>query len=130
MAYSLPEFNTPIQYRHYTGGGTWGPWIDAMAQLKGVPKTTTLGPFASILGPAATLLLKLPARTDIRDHPTLTLADEVQIGDWNGGSCYVAQVYDVAYGFPNEYRVAVLARTDNDGSPIARPPGMGEVPTP
>lgn len=130
MAYSLPNFNVPFQYRHYEGDGSWGPWIDGMGHLKGVPVAHGTAPVAGAGSASLALLLKLPARTDIRDSTTFAHADEVQIGEWNGGSCFVALVYDVAFLFPNEYRVAVLSRTNLNGSTIARPPGMGEVPSP
>lgn len=129
MAYALPEFNIEVQISHYEGGGVWGEYETHLAQLKGVPRSTNVTAGLNAAAVAQPLLLKLPARTDVRDDPTLARADRVELPDWTGGPLSVAFVYDVAFGFPNEYRVAVLARTNGAGSTIARPPGQGAVPS-
>lgn len=129
MAYILPQFNITVRVRHWLGGDVWGEWEEHPAQLKGVPRSSDLATPPGMNAPFPALLLKLPARTDVRDSPTLANADQVEIPEWTGGYLYVGRVYDVAYGFPNEYRVAVLSRSNLNGSTVARPPGQGAPPS-
>lgn len=130
MAYQLPEFNIEVQISHYLGGGNWGEYETHMAQLKGIPRSNNVTSALNTVAASQALLLKLPARTDVRDDVTLTRGDRVELPDWTGGPLSVVYVYDVAFGFPNEYRVAVLARANSSGSVVARPPGQGAVPSP
>ncbi len=64
-------------------------------------------------GIAASMLLLLPKGTDIRPSHTTTPADAVQVPDDSGEYYVVSAVNDVAKGFPNEYRVAMLALQAN-----------------
>jgi len=129
MGYTLPTFNIVVEYRHWVGSGAWGPWVETPAQLKGVPRLASGGSLAGVPSPSPFLMLKLPAGTDIRDSPTLSIADQVRLPGWTGDPLSAQYVYDVSFGFPTEYRVCMLARSNLNGSVVARPPGQGAVPS-
>lgn len=130
MAYKLPVFNMECAIRHYAGNGQWEDHVDVYpCQIKGIPKVFS---FASNPGPqisALSMLLKLPAKTDVRDSPTQAIADRVSIAGYDD-DFYVACVWDVAVGFDNEYRVAALSRTNLNGLGPSVLPGQGTIPRP
>lgn len=130
MAYQLPTFNIVVGVRHATAASVWDPPDFVVAQLKGINKAAALGSAGGPGAANAPYMLKVPSGTDIRDAPNFAYTDLVEI-DGFSGPMVVVLVYDVAFGFENEYRVALLTRQD-----LAAPghavllPGQGANPQP
>jgi hypothetical protein len=61
-----------------------------------------------------------PRGTDVRDRFASTGVDNVEIPAGSGRWYYVLSVYDAGAGFPNEHRVAIVAKTG--GWPTPLPP--------
>lgn len=71
------------------------------------------------------MYLLLPALTDIRDAACASgYTDIVEVPDGSGRWYSVEYVDDVAKGFTNEYRVAVLSKAFDDGYVSNHFPGL------
>jgi hypothetical protein len=100
------------------------------AQLAGISNVTGYASGGGANGAIACYRLKLPAGTDIRDATNFAYTDLVEI-DGFSEPLVVVLVYDVAFGFSNEYRVALLSRTPHvSGAHWALLPNQGDTPQP
>jgi len=129
MAYLLPQFNIEVGIEHLLPGGGRSARMYVMGQLKGMPRPTAAsaptGPFNAMM----VHILKLPKWTDVRASLQASTADWVYLPGWVGAPCWVCNVYDVAVGFPNEYRCAALALGQGEAAgQYARLPGQGLIP--
>lgn len=71
--------------------------------------------------PSTVTLLCVPAHSDLRGADQATPRDQVEVPAGTGVFYLVQSVTDVAKGFPNEYRIAVLARVSSPFPPIPLP---------
>jgi hypothetical protein len=121
MAYPSPVFN--LTCRIYQAMGT-GPFplaggIVSSCQLRlnkpGIVAASGGG--AGVTG----MLLLLPKGTDIRPSHLAVVADAVQVPDGSGEYYVVSWVNDVAKGFPNEYRLALITLLTNKANATVWP---------
>lgn len=129
MAYTLPQFNLDVSYTHYLAGGGRSVRFYVKAQLKGMPRPAALAGLNGAFQNSALFILKLPKLTDVRSGSSQSNSDWFYLPGWQGNPLFVTAVYDVATGFPNEYRCAVLALTNAGASgTYSRLPGQGLTP--
>jgi len=116
MAYTIPDFNLLVGHfrmsppHDFTTSVSLGQFAGQLRNYGSHPR----GPFSSatftVTGTNVESLL-CPAGTDIRDIScTGTPIDGVEIPVGSGRYYVVLHVDDVAKGFPNEYRIAALAK--------------------
>lgn len=112
MAYKIPEFNLLCDI--YEIGPTSNTFrlqsvcALIMGPLRRFPTTGAAG------APGAggyTPILALPALTDIRDGSCQLVSNLVDVPAGSGRWYISLMVDDVAKGWPNEYRIATLAKT-------------------
>jgi len=128
MAYQLPNFNVVVGIQHAVAAGEWADPVFTVGQLKGINKYVAAQGVPGPLGGSAQLLLKLPALTDIRDAGNFLYTDRVVLDGFDR-PLVVVLVWDVAFGFPNEYRCAALLRSDPDEAGfVIKLPGQGDTP--
>jgi len=113
MAFTLPDFNLTVDV--YTG-----PWLTKTLRLSTLANLALSRRVLQIQGgfdpssavetltPLMTLLL--PAGTDVRDRFQGGPYDLVDAPAGSGRWYVVAGVDDIGKGFPNEHRVALLAK--------------------
>ncbi len=118
MGYHVPTFNIQCNIWHGLPSGTVPSTIPDIGlqdcQLRWVgrgPAETASVPIdiQTTWQPGVTLLV--PALTDLRDMLSGTFEDIVEVPAGSGRIYQVKYVDDVAKGFPNEYRMAYLAKT-------------------
>lgn len=127
MPFQLPTFNIVVGIRHATAAGVWGDPDFSVAQLSGISKVEAGPSPGGVTGTSMCYRLKLPAGTDVRDASNFAYTDLVEV-DGFSQPLVVSLVYDVAFGFENEYRVALLSRQAPVGATgWARLPGQGDV---
>ena len=118
MAYHIPTFNLQCHVWHGLPSGTvpsTPPDIGFLAcQLRWLGR----GPAEIVSVPVDVqanwqtgLTLLVPALTDLRDLMSGTFEDVVEAPAGSGRIYQIKYVDDVAKGFPNEYRIAYLAKT-------------------
>lgn len=112
MAFVLPTF--PIVCDIYSAGtpppaGT--PRIAGQACQLRAPAANNMVLIAS-LGTVSSVSLLLPPLTDIRDqfNTPINSADYVEVPAGSGRTYRVIWVDDIAKGFPNEHRYAILQK--------------------
>lgn len=120
MAFSVPSFPLPVQI--YTG-----PYLTRLLRLgtlanlapgrRSYPYLDDLGPGVTSPLSVATVLL-VPKLTDIRDSQCGGPADLVQFPSGSGRWYIVQNVDDVAKGFSNEFRTAVIVKVSQFLDPI------------
>jgi hypothetical protein len=116
MAYKLPTFNLHgLAWRN--GNATTNPADVAFhCNLRACTRPNlTFDPFT---GGAVPMEILTPALTDLRDSFCPAGLDTVEIVVGSGRFYFVYYVDDVAKGFPNEYRVAVLFKKGPWPQPI------------
>jgi len=112
MAFTTPTFNLLCDI--------WeGPFLMKTLRLADVPCNLALGrrvqqlfvdPVQPLTAPACPNLL-LPPLTDVRDQDcNTTVSDFVEVPKGTGRWYIVLLVDDVGKGFPNEYRLAAIAK--------------------
>lgn len=116
--YSVPVFNLVCSTFTVSGGGAviilreegipcqlYNPWRRA---LGGMIPTKTTNESVSAFAP---LILRVPAFTDIRSkwQAGTGQPDQVECPEGSGVFYLVSDVMDVAKGFPNEYRAALIS---------------------
>lgn len=110
MAFVLPTFNLVVRIRRFTNGpyGPGGPVAGAFDSPAGMRLFKT-GLFLLAQGSqGAGCALLLPKGTDVRMNGPSTNADMVEAPKGSGLWWTVRSVFDVAKGYPNEYRLAVI----------------------
>lgn len=112
MAFVLPTFNITCDI--YTAG-TWPGGVARIAnqpcQLR-APAANFAASVNPTLGQAVGMTLLLPAGTDIRDrfNTPINSSDVVECPSGSGRAYTVATMDDIALGFANEHRYAVLQK--------------------
>lgn len=115
--YAPPVFNLLCNIYTLTFGGAtqtlrlsdvpcqlYNPWRRSVG---GMQPTLTTTEFASNFAP---LIVRLPAGTDVRSHWQAGSGepDQIELPAGSGVYYLVSDVNDVAKGFPNEYRAALV----------------------
>lgn len=117
MAYSVPTFNLVAKVWSGTLPPPNPPRIPALiCQLRYPGKGSTAQDAANDWVFSPTILV--PARSDLRDRFTLTGEDLVELPAGTGRMYRVVVVDDVARGFTNEYRFAMLFKWGAWPTPI------------
>lgn len=120
MAFSVPTFNLSVSIWRALTAWPGPPDVLTVGNLA-LGKRTQTGSGTGL--PRMELLL--PAGTDIRTDVTGLAQDDIVEVPTGSGRFYVAiWVDDVAKGFSNEYRIAIL----NQNHTIARPPWPAPIP--
>jgi len=65
-----------------------------------------------------TMMLRVPAGTDLRDQSNASENDVVEVPAGSGRWYYVMQADDLHKGFPNEYRFGILSKLGTWPTPI------------
>lgn len=124
MAFTIPQFNLVADlYKMFAG-------YDFTAKAFRVATPCQLRAYGShpkLVSFGLTLYTELrsewcllcPAGTDVRDSSCTGLADVVEVPSGSGRWYAVAYVDDVAKGFANEYRVAMVVKVGPDDFPTA-----------
>jgi len=124
MSYIIP--NMPLSCRvirwdqnPFAGTGPVGSSFTIDCQLRFLKTAFEVNSYLS--GPS--MLLLLPAFTDIRGANSAGNQDCVEVPDGSGRFYYVWAGDDIAKGFPNENRAALIvqATSDPNGWPIPLP---------
>lgn len=112
MAFVLPTFNITV---HIYSAGLPPPTgtpriIDQEAQLRAPAANNVM--FVSSVGASSAMILLLPPGVDIRDqfNTPINSSDYVEAPAFTGRFYRVIFVDDIAKGFPNEHRYAVLQK--------------------
>lgn len=112
MAFVLPTFNLTTDI--WTAGTypAGAPrLVDVPCQLR-APSASNAANAVPVAGATVTMIVLLPAGTDIRDRFNLPInsSDVLEIPKGSGRSYTVVIVDDIGKGFPNEHRFAVLLK--------------------
>jgi hypothetical protein len=114
MTFSLPTYNLPVSiYTGTTIPPVGPPRVSTVGNLAWGLRTmpqrlTTNAATVSTSFSSATMLLLLPALTDIRPNGITAVADTVEVPSGSGRYYFVLFVDDIGKGFPNEHRGAML----------------------
>lgn len=114
MAFRLPTFNVNVNIWRGTNAVTNPPDVTALGNLS-PGRFTTIFSEASASAPVSSfvtdMLLRLPPLTDIRDGILGTTGrDNCEVPAGSGRFYAVIYVDDVAKGFTNEHRYAMIAK--------------------
>jgi hypothetical protein len=109
MAFVLPTFNLECNVWHAPHNPHTLPFDDTFeCQLRGPNQTSaTVNPTPEL---AAGNYLLLPPGVDIRDQYTLNGSDIIECPVGTGRYYQVLNVDDIAKGFTNEHRYAILTK--------------------
>lgn len=121
MAFVLPSFNLDIAIY---GGGTdpvnGVPRVLCKGQLR-APNSGTAW-YSPVLAGISTMVLLLPKGTDIRDgFEAGNSSDWVQVPAGSGRIYRVTIADDIAKGFSNEHRFAIIYKTSGYAWPVPMP---------
>lgn len=122
MPFVLPTFNLKCDV--WTAG-TWPvgpPRIQVDCQLRAPSMQNAGAVVVGALGfPALALLV--PAGTDIRDPVATPInsTDELEVPAGSGCFYLPVRVYDIAKGFANEHRYAIIAKLTTRAWPVPQP---------
>lgn len=120
MAFRLPTFNLRVNIWHPGTPVTFPPDVEAFANLTPGRRTIQV-PLGSSQTPVEVALLMeslLPALTDVRNPTVGPTYGHMEIPSGSGRMYFVLAVDDVAKGFPNEHRIAIVVMVT---SPIPIP---------
>lgn len=123
MPFKVPTFNLTCDIYTANDLGINPPRLaDVPCQWRGIAKLTALDSVFAVSGPPAiSTEILLPAGTDVRGSVDGALEQEDDIILSVFGVTrpfYVLDVYDVARGFANEYRIAVVRKLPYWAVPI------------
>ncbi len=109
MPYTPPSFNLVCNI-YTSNGGPGGVLRIALqpCQLRAPSKYHTQVDSSHLYVPLWELLF--PALTDVRDYGSSSGGDGIEVPAGSGRYYSVGYVDDVAKGFPNEYRMAFVAK--------------------
>ncbi len=118
MPYRLPTFNLMCRIRRFIAGPypPGGPVAGSVASPCQLTYARYPGQVIFTGNQMPRILIKLPALTDIRQIGTgngVPNGDLVEVPLGSGLWYVVISVFDVAKGFPNEYRAADLGALTN-----------------
>lgn len=116
MAYTIPNFNLTVDVFRYSGAAysNIGSIVGNLQMGRRTPFTFLGGGPGDYQSLSPYLLC--PAGTDLRDLECGTaLNDVVEVPQGSGRWYAVLGVDDVAKGFPNEFRVATIAKCGGFG---------------
>ncbi len=108
MAFKPPTFNLTCNIWRSTSLVTAPPDLSPICQLRASGKQSS-GLTQAPLGYFLPEIL-FPAHTDVRDQYCPSNADQIECPAGSGRYYVVANVEDVAKGFANEYRQAVVVK--------------------
>jgi hypothetical protein len=113
MAFRTPNFNLSVNIWR----GTLNPIINpptltVMGNLSRGNRVTAAGQSGGLDDLEFTMMLLLPALTDIQDRANGGDADVVECPAGTGRYYIVMQVDDAGKGFPNEYRWATMLKVE------------------
>lgn len=118
MGYSTPRMNLTANVWSASSGPPGPPRLNTPAQLRGHHK-----PELALTLPEGNwqfcTLLCVPAGTDLRDSYTVSGKDLIECPAGSGRIYECLYVDDVAKGFANEWRFALLAKVGQWPTPIA-----------
>jgi hypothetical protein len=131
MAFSVPDFNLLCDV--YTG-----PWVGKVLRIVGLPCNLAFGRRVQTNyvtgfdggGVAAVSNLLVPARSDVRDYSCVSGYDVFEVPSGTGRFYYSSAVDDVGRGFPNEYRIVILAKVAFNVNNAEYPGGFWPTPIP
>lgn len=135
MAYTLPTFNLTCNV--YTNNGDWLTKVFRSiisCQLRGPQQGPRVGSTLDFGfgGTGAVPLLLLPSGADVRDlsvYPAVsTSADLIEVPAGSGRWYTAWLVDDIAKGFPNEHRFALLSKAYANGNTLHVPPWPIPIP--
>lgn len=117
MAYSTPQMPLTINIWTKGIGPPALPRITSPAQLRGIGHPQ---PIQASVAPSVTLvmLLCLPQGTDIRDGSVVSGEDTIECPAGSGRMYVCRFVDDIAKGFANEWRFALIAKIHPWPTPI------------
>jgi len=118
-SYQLPNFNLAVDIWRQTNPTSNPPDVSTDGQLTPGLFVTHVGlPGEGGAFDTATMFLKLPAGTDVRDNGAGAGGDTVEVPAGSQRFYTVGFVDDVSKGFSNEYRFAVLLKQSGWPQPI------------
>jgi hypothetical protein len=112
VSFRVPEFNLSVNIWRWGTGVSNPPDVTAQGNLSPGRRVFTGASFTEVAAsnPPMFMELMLPAGTDVRYSPLSPgiSGDMVEVPAGTGRYYYVCQVDDVAKGFSNEYRLALM----------------------
>jgi hypothetical protein len=118
MPYSAPTLNITCNIFSNGAGPPNPPRLANVACQLRAPGKSSSGQDAQSLGWVFLWSLCLSAGTDIRDPYSIALGDTVEVPAGSGRFYDVMIADDVAKGFANEYRIAMLRKRAGWPTPI------------
>jgi hypothetical protein len=120
MPFTVPVFNLNINIWHAGFGPPGPPSVAVLGNLQWGRKRGVVVGWGGTTGPQHTMWLLLPALTDIRgDFENAPLQGDLVEAPAGSGKYYVTRyVDDVAKGFANEYRCAIIQQQQAFPVPI------------
>jgi hypothetical protein len=104
MAYKIPAMPSQVGVWRNSTGGIGLPSLVIMAQIRLIKDAF----FGIGGGSAGAMLLCCETSSDLRPTGSTSFCDFVEAPLHSGKWYYIASVSDVALGFPNTYRAAVI----------------------
>lgn len=117
MGYSVPRMDLTARVWTFGSGPPALPRLSTPCQLRGVSSTVAVA-FNPSFGFTMPMLLCVPEGTDLRDASTLSGKDLIEVPAGSGRTYQVQYVDDIAKGFSNEWRFAIITKVGLWPTPI------------
>lgn len=123
MAYRLPDFHLPCQVR-LPGTPVGSPYnFDSVCQVIGLLRPPTGVVQSTAVAVSAVTIIKLPAGSPLYDQSYEGNGSRIRVLGGYNVLFLVESVWDVALGYPNEYRACSCVRLSFLPHVPAWPPG-------